>query len=99
MGQKRIRTPNEVKDEFARKGICLSSWARQHGIAPRHVYDVLGGRTMGKYGDAHRAAVLLGIKRGELDDNVEGATSGEEKQKREATDMTSRQTHTETPYA
>ena len=54
---------------------------------------------MGKYGDAHRAAVLLGIKRGELDDNVEGTTSVEEKQKREATDMTSRQTHTETPYA
>lgn len=63
---RRLRTPEEVKADFARKGISLSAWARQNGIHPKQVHDVLSGRTRGKYGDAHKIAVLLGIKDGEI---------------------------------
>ena len=40
---------------------------------PRHVYDVLGGRNKGLFGESHRAAVLLGIKDGEAAERARGA--------------------------
>lgn len=61
------RTPEEVKAEFARRGMPIAEWAREHGISPQRVYDVLGRRNRGAFGEAHRAAVLLGLKDGIID--------------------------------
>ena len=73
MKNKKIRTPDEVRREFRHRGISIASWARENGISPRHVYDVLGGRNKGLFGESHRAAVLLGIKDGEGAGRARGA--------------------------
>jgi gp16 family phage-associated protein len=62
-----------VRAELDRKGISIAAWARQNNVSIRRVYDVLLGRTTGKYGEAHKAAVLLGMKDGEITDNTGGA--------------------------
>ena len=41
--------------------------ARKYGLSARTVYDVLAGRNRGRYGEAHKAAVILGLKEGEID--------------------------------
>jgi len=63
---KTIRTPAQVRDEFTRKGVSISSWAVAHGFSTALVFDLLAGRKKGLRGDAHRAAVALGLKRGEI---------------------------------
>lgn len=70
MRNKKIRTAEEVRREFSLQGISIASWARAHGLSPRHVYDVLGGRNKGLFGESHRAAVLLGIKVGSIAPNI-----------------------------
>ena len=67
----KMRTPEEVKADFIRHGLPIAEWARQHKISPKRVYDVLSRRNKGSFGEAHRAAVLLGIKEGSLDDSEE----------------------------
>ncbi|WP_288231007.1 DNA-binding protein [uncultured Desulfovibrio sp.] len=69
--KKQLRTPEEVRRELEHKGIPIAVWARANGLPPRPVYDVLAGRNRGRYGVAHKAAVLLGIKDGEI--NAQGA--------------------------
>ena len=39
-------------------------FAREHGIDPATTYQVLSGRKKGKRGEAHKVAVLLGMKDG-----------------------------------
>ena len=65
--KKQLRTPEEVRRELEHKGIPIAAWARANGLPPRPVYDVLTGRNAGKTGMAHKAAVLLGLKDGEID--------------------------------
>jgi gp16 family phage-associated protein len=60
----KLKTPDEVKEMFYKKGISLTEWARTHNI-PRHVVsDLLRGKCIGRRGQSHKAAVLLGIKDG-----------------------------------
>lgn len=47
-----------------RRGETVASFARQHSLDPPTVYQVLAGKKKGRRGEAHRAAVLLGIKDG-----------------------------------
>jgi len=61
-----IRTPAAVRAEFARKGLSIAEWARENGLSVPRVYDVLLGRNKGVRGDAHKAAVALGLKEGEI---------------------------------
>lgn len=61
------RTPEEVKAEFAARGMPIAEWARENNISPQRVYDVLARRNRGAFGEAHRAAVLLGLKDGVID--------------------------------
>tara|TARA_Y100001934_G_scaffold187652_1_gene221379 strand:- start:1878 stop:2204 length:327 start_codon:yes stop_codon:yes gene_type:complete len=65
--------PNAYPTEQARKaararliaqGLSSKEWAELHGFKPSTVYAVLNGQQKCLRGDAHRAAVLLGIKRG-----------------------------------
>lgn len=61
-----VKTLDEVRTEFVRKGIPIARWAREHQIPRDIAYAVLSGRCRGSYGAAHRAAVLLGLKDGQI---------------------------------
>ncbi len=63
-----IRTPDEVRAELAKKGISIAKWATSNRLNPNTVSDLLAGRKKGVRGESHRAAVLLGLKRGEIVD-------------------------------
>jgi gp16 family phage-associated protein len=56
------RTPEEAKAWFDRHGIPVSEWARLHGFEPAVVFSLLNGRTRGRRGMAHLAAIALGLK-------------------------------------
>lgn len=68
----RTRTPAEAKAEFARKGLSIRAWALKHNLPPTLVYEILRGNERRRClrGASHRAAVLLGIKDGELAEAV-----------------------------
>ncbi|WNC95477.1 DNA-binding protein (plasmid) [Paraburkholderia sp. FT54] len=59
-----LKTLEDVRAEFDRCGLSVSSWAAKHGIHRNIVSGVLQGRLKGKRGHAHNAAVLLGLKDG-----------------------------------
>lgn len=60
-----IRTLEDVRAEFDRKGLSYKAWAQQHGFAAEEVYAILNGRSRGRRGRAHNLAVALGLKVGE----------------------------------
>lgn len=62
------KTPEEVRREFREAGISVAQWARTHGFDRMTVVDLLRGNRKGNYGEAHRAAVALGLKVGQLID-------------------------------
>lgn len=64
----RLKTPEQARAEFERKGLSISAWARQRGVPASLVYEILRGNPRRRClrGQSHRVAVLLGIKDGEL---------------------------------
>ena len=64
------RGPTKEQLDAARKrldfeGLSVAEFARRHGFTrPAVVYQVLSGEKKGRRGEAHRAAVLLGLKQG-----------------------------------
>ncbi|MBS1186698.1 MAG: DNA-binding protein [Burkholderiaceae bacterium] len=62
------RTPDDVRAEFLRKGISITSWAISHGFTPNLVFEVLAERKKCLRGQSHKIAVLLGLKQGEIAD-------------------------------
>lgn len=66
MEQRSVLTREEVLANFARKGISIRGWAKKHGISHGAVRGVLTGRLSGRIGESHKAAVLLGLKDGEI---------------------------------
>lgn len=66
-----VKTIDQVKAELARKGITRAQWAAANGLSRFVVYQVLMGKHQGRWGEAHRAAVLLGLKEGEIVDASE----------------------------
>jgi len=63
-----LKTAQDVRCDFSRKGIAIAKWAKKHGLRPSVVYDLLNQRTAATRGMAHKAAVLLGMKDGEIDE-------------------------------
>ncbi|MCA8031987.1 DNA-binding protein [Burkholderia arboris] len=61
-----LKTHAQVRDHFVRTGTAVKEWAKAHGLAPATVYEVLAGRRKCLRGDSHKAAVLLGLKDGEI---------------------------------
>ena len=57
-------TPKQAKDWFDRHGVSVSDWARAHHFSPAVVFSLLAGRCTGRRGQAHFAAVALGLKLG-----------------------------------
>lgn len=62
-----IRTAEEIKRDLERRGKSIADLARELGLRPMTVYNLLGGRTYGSRGESHRAAVLLGLKDGTVE--------------------------------
>lgn len=61
-----LRSTKEVKEAFSKAGISVSEFSRQFGFSTGLVHQVISGRKIGKYGQAHVVAVLLGMKHGFL---------------------------------
>lgn len=57
-------TPEQVREQMDRQGVSIADFSRKHNLNKNLVSDLLNGRKKGKRGEAHRAAVLLGIKEG-----------------------------------
>lgn len=62
-----LKSPEEVRSDFERRGINVTRWAHEHGLPRQAVFAAINGKSKGKRGDAHKAAVLLGIKSGVID--------------------------------
>lgn len=63
-----LLTREQAKAELNRRGISIAEFSRAHDLNPNMVSDLLAGRKKGLRGESHRAAVLLGIKEGVIDD-------------------------------
>lgn len=63
----KLRTLEEVRRDFDRRGASIRAWALSVGVDPQTAAHLVAGRIKGKRGEAHRAAVLLGIKEGVIE--------------------------------
>ena len=70
MRKRPLRTREQARADIERRGISLAEWAREHGVNPKRVYDDISGRNIGKFGESHRIAVLLGLREGDLTEQV-----------------------------
>ena len=61
-----LQTPEQARAGLDRAGKSIAEFSRQHGLNKNLVSDLLNGRKKGRRGEAHRAAVLLGIKDGQV---------------------------------
>ncbi len=66
MKPQKLRTPQDIRAEWLRKGVTQNEWARKHGFTMATVSQVMTGRNSAARGVGHRIAVLLGIKDGEI---------------------------------
>lgn len=60
-------TTEQAREALDRRGISIADFSRQHELNKNLVSDLLNGRKKGRRGEAHRAAVLLGIKDGVIE--------------------------------
>ena len=58
----RFADPGECHAWFRAQGINVSQWCRERNINRQVVVDLLRGKRRGYRGEAHRAAVALGLK-------------------------------------
>lgn len=58
-------SPQQIRTIFDERGISIADFARAHQLDSNTVYQLLGGRKKGRRGKSHRAAVLLGLKKGD----------------------------------
>ncbi len=65
-----LRTVDEVRSEFDRRGVSVSAWARAHQVSAQLTYQVLAGKKRCLRGQSHDIAVLLGLKQGEVSSSV-----------------------------
>ncbi|WP_448126388.1 DNA-binding protein [Pseudomonas veronii] len=54
----------QAREALEKRGQSAKDFATQHQLNPSTVYAVLSGQSRCRRGEAHRAAVLLGIKDG-----------------------------------
>ncbi|AHF67942.1 MULTISPECIES: DNA-binding protein [Pseudomonas] len=59
-----IRTAAQAKAWLEQQGKSVQEFARENDIDPATTYQVLAGRKKGRRGEAHKVAVLLGMKIG-----------------------------------
>lgn len=68
MEQMKLKTREEILCDFENKGISIRGWAIAHSVTPAVVYGLLKGGRKGRIGASHKAAILLGLKHGEITD-------------------------------
>ncbi len=56
----------------------MQAFAREHGVDPATTYQVLAGRKKGRRGEAHKVAVLLGMKEGIILAEADGQNEDQE---------------------
>ena len=78
-----VRTSSDIREELSRNGITVSAWARNMGFSAGLVYQVLAGRLKCEHGQAHKIAVTLGLKEGELGDIKDLSFGNKEVQKQQ----------------
>lgn len=61
-----MKTLEQVRKELRYQGETIIGWARKHGFKPEDVKKVVYGKSKGNFGEAHKIAVTLGIKDGEI---------------------------------
>lgn len=61
-----LKTREQVIADLSSKGISVAKWARAHGLNSSTVRAVLKDKRQARIGESHKAAVLLGIKQGEV---------------------------------
>jgi gp16 family phage-associated protein len=57
----------QARETLDKRGQSAKDFAEQHSLNPSTVYAVLSGQSRCRRGEAHRAAVLLGIKDGVIE--------------------------------
>ena len=55
-------TRQEARQRLLSQGKTIRQWSKENGVHEGTVYELLRGAQKGHYGEAHRAAVLLGLK-------------------------------------
>lgn len=66
MKPQNVRTAQDVRHEWFRKGLGQNEWARANGYNPATVSQVLTGKNKGARGMGHKIAIALGLKEGEI---------------------------------
>lgn len=66
-----MKSREQVKAAFVARGESVASWARRNGFETVTARRVLAGELEGRYGEAHRVAVALGLKA--APDSAQGA--------------------------
>ena len=59
----------QVKADFERRGMTVQGWARKNGFHRSTVTRVLAGKSLNRYGDCHKIAVMLGMKKGVIEES------------------------------
>ncbi|MEX8195315.1 DNA-binding protein [Comamonas guangdongensis] len=57
-----MRSPLDIKENFALHGISIRDWAQAYGFSESLVYAVLSGRNKASRGQSFKIAVALGLK-------------------------------------
>lgn len=61
-----MKTIEEIKLDFDKKGITITDWAKENGYSYQSVQRVLNGQSKNKRGQSHDIAIALGLKEGIL---------------------------------
>jgi len=69
-------TRAQARESLERNGITIADWARAKGVDPDITYRVLDGKLKGRSGEAHKIAVLLGIKDGVIEPRSDDTETG-----------------------
>lgn len=57
----------KAREALEKRGQSAKDFAAMHNLSPSTVYAVLSGQSQCRRGEAHRAAVLLGVKQGVIE--------------------------------
>jgi gp16 family phage-associated protein len=72
-----VKTAEQVKKEFARKGVSIRAWAMANEFDPKLVYEILTSGVSKKRpclrGQSHKIAVRLGLKNGVITNSIRNA--------------------------
>lgn len=61
-GDRTLRSPEQVKADFRRRGVAFADWARENNFSVATVYQVLAGQRKCLRGQSHQIAQRLGMK-------------------------------------